>query len=77
MGLDEDLHQHRIHRLRLGDDLLVTVLLPRFLRRQLQPVERALPRQRLAPVLRPPPPRTARVFLVRQKPQQGVGYRDR
>ena len=56
MGLQEQVHQQPVHRVRVSDDPLVAVPGRRFRHAELQPVQRARPRQRMPPVPRPSPP---------------------
>ena len=71
VGLDEQVDQQRIERRRVIAHLLVAVRL-RARPRQLQPVQRALARQRRAAVRRPHPGCPGRVRLAHHRRQQRV-----
>src|SRR5947209_18789255 len=55
MSLQKYVDQQTIHRRVVDNDLLVALLLAFLLGSQFHPVQRALPRQRLTLIPRPPP----------------------
>ncbi len=55
MSLEEDFHQQAIHRRSVQCDLLVAFVFPDFGAGQLQAIQRALARQRLALIPLAPP----------------------
>jgi hypothetical protein len=67
VSLQEQFDQQAIHPVFVQHDLLVTAVGP--LPRQLQPVQRALARQRLARIARPDTPAPRRVRLAYQRRQ--------
>ena len=71
-GVQEVLHEQILDGLPVVDDLLVPRGRRGPLRRQLQPVERAAPRQRVAPILRAAAMRARQIPLARGQRQQGV-----
>ena len=72
MGLEEQLHQQRIDRRRIGRDLPVPVLRRLVRHAALEAVQRARARQRLPTVARPPPPLTGHVPTPARQRQHAV-----
>jgi hypothetical protein len=72
MDVEEVLHEQILDRLIVIDDLVVARGRRRLGRRPLQTVERAPPRQRMAPVALPTAVDSAEISLARRQRQQGV-----
>ena len=73
MGLQEQVHQQPLDRFPLGGNPLVAVLRRRRRHPELQAVQRARPRQRMPPVLRPPPPLPGHVRTPARQREGAVG----
>ena len=72
VGVQEDVRQHAVQRVRVRRDAMVAVPGDLFRLAQLQPVQRARARQRTAPVPLPRALRAGRVRLADQQRQQAV-----